>query len=738
MKRLLNSVITLQKIMFRLLAGTRLCVALATPLLMATPCYSYMPETHAEIAKAAFQYIYERLAEDPPGTTYGYNDQEQWTSIRDYEIALQWMGVKPGDTQKTIQDRYTFVLNQLAKGASKTDFYRDIWFKYKEWYVWPFFPDCTNEIDNHNYTSLSHFLLMHWTQGDLWRVPGYTYELSNRDGLDKTAFDFLATLGGVEVATACGYPDKYRKAPSLLDPKQYDENWKRALKHIRFPPATAMTWYHYNVFLSSEASGIRPSDTGILELGPVLHAVHDVTVPHYVIGVLGYGHEDYETLIKQFVAEIIDRKRVRNFLSDSGSHQGPGWDTIRSALQTQQDLNVILEKLCEYVLLYEEHPPNGIPSRYDGDNDRYNPEIDFYNDNMERARELLNLAIAANVVILRKAIHDWPNHGKLQLPTPTVKPESPGGAPSARVVYTENSELTVADFLPSSWLDRISESSRATLSSAIASALGLFDVRNQASEVKPQMEDTLADIECRLITALDGILIEHNWITSQHLGEGYSMNAKEIAYLNREPHFRDPPREVITSNSSWKQYKGQKDSFKKRFVGIQTLLKKSLMQTSAIRSGYFPHVTFAEMKPSEELKYSDPCDALYNLTNDYEKRLANSDKSLRSLRVAHEEETEKYNKTILTIQQYENRPGEGTEKDFRWNPWQKERENRDVIYNAYQQLDRVRKNKESIQSEIARAEYERRRIKEDLDDLSSIKDDLATLGSFIKKSLKHP
>ena len=741
-KRLLRSVIRPQGIASCFLARTNLCIALAILLFISTPCYPYEPETHAEIAKAAFKYMYKRLAEDRPGTIYHYLGDKQMTSAQDYEIALKWMGVKPGDTQHTIQDRYAVALKHLADAASAPDFYRDIYFRYKKWFLWPFLPDCTNEIDNRNYTSLSHFLLMHQAQADIWQIPGYTYELSNRDGLDKTAFQFFATLGGVEVATNCQYPSHYYPHdPNLLvkDKDLYEANWKRALKDVRFPPATSMAWHHYNHFLDSAPSGIAPSDTGIRQLGPVLHAVHDVTVPHHVIGVLGYGHEDYEILVKQSISDIIDFKRVRNFLTVMDSHQGRGWDTIHSALK-EQDLRLILEHLGEYVLFYEEFPPSGGRSRYDTVSHKYNPELDNYTDNIERARELVNLAIAANVVILRKAIHEWPRQAKPQIPTRmmSVEAKSQDIGRNNKLIYDENYKLTVNDFLPSSFLARISEGSRTDISTAITSVLALFDASQNNSMVGPQVDDTLSSIECRLITAFDGMLIEHKWITAQHPGKGYSMNAVEIGYLNREPRFRDPHREEMATNTAWKEYKERKDTFKRRFVGIQALIKKTLMQPSAMRSGYFPPVTFAEAETIDWRKLSDPCNALDQLEHDYRTRVDNSDRSLNSIRAALREATEKYNKMLQTIHSYQKSSGEGTEREFTWQPWQRENNNKDYIYAAYQELHDAKDIKELNQGNIPIAEYARRRAQEDMEALTSVKDDLRSLDFSIKQSFKQP
>lgn len=560
--------------------------------------HAYEPETHSKMVRDAFDYMYKRLAEDTPGEVYNYKDFENWNSEKDYKIAHQWMGTQSTDYPETILQRYQITTDKLDNAASRTDHYRDIYFKYNSFF-WPF-SECSNEFADHNYTSLSHFLLFHWAQRDLWKVPGYSYELSNRDGLDETAFAFFGKLGGVEVATNCGFPLKYQGDPDLNAPDQYKENWERKLKHIRFPPATSMAWFHYKDFLSSPESGLAPRD--IKHLGPVFHAFQDMSVPHHVIGVLGYGHADYERLVeaKYKDGEIFDSRKVKEYLSRIESNQGPKWDAISSALRTQIDIKQIMQHLAHFVLLYEQYPNNeNWKSRYDPNSHRYNPDLDF-TENIQRAKDLVNLGIAANVVLLRKAISEWKESPREYIvpakihamENEEVKEKSFKSQEPNRLkglIRDDVSQLEIEDFLPIKWLTRISDHNQDHLNVFIkegTTKVGSFLKGNPADN------GYLDNLTCKFSEEFKDIFWIDKWIfETSNIVSSLKMTSFEIAYLNREPHFRMPTKEEHSTSKLWIKYAKERKIFEKTFLITQAILKKGLFRTLKFHSFYLTNQT---------------------------------------------------------------------------------------------------------------------------------------------------
>lgn len=55
-----------------------------------------------------------------------------------------------------------------------------------------------------------------------------------------------------------------------------------------------------------------------LDLGPVLHAIGDASIPHHAAGYLGNWHQAYEADIAEYVVNVInsesDRDKIMNLL----------------------------------------------------------------------------------------------------------------------------------------------------------------------------------------------------------------------------------------------------------------------------------------------------------------------------------------------------------------------------------------------------------------------------------------
>jgi hypothetical protein len=134
-------------------------------------------------------------------------------------------------------------------------------------------------------------------------------------------------------------------------------------------------------------------------LARVLHLAQDMTVPHHVIGLLGAGHETYEKSVESLVEQggsLVDADRISEHLEK------------RRCFQLQCSLQELFEAIARYTLGSERKA-----GRIDKDS-HYLPGQISYEKTLDRAHELVNLAIASNIVILKVAWRDWSRQHPLQ------------------------------------------------------------------------------------------------------------------------------------------------------------------------------------------------------------------------------------------------------------------------------------------------------------------------------------
>lgn len=288
----------------------------------------------------------------------------------------------------------------LAHGARELDYKDDIWFRPTSLsgQLLAFIKGlgkCFSRYDDLYLTSLQHFLVIPKRPGTIWNTDGYAYRYTDmdKDDNDYLAFSsFFVSASDVkldtEICVKALPPWFYRQ---IRNQANYQSNAGQEIQRLIFPPSTNLAEYFYEAFVNSSPINRHPSSEALTQLGYVLHLLQDVTVPHHVLGVLGGKHQEYETLVETL---YLKKKSLRDDM------------TITSHLQNRKCLKDTCA-IADLMLELAEHSRSQelAAGRYkDG---RYYPGNLSLTESKARARELLNLSIAANIALLKKAARDW-------------------------------------------------------------------------------------------------------------------------------------------------------------------------------------------------------------------------------------------------------------------------------------------------------------------------------------------
>lgn len=162
-----------------------------------------------------------------------------------------------------------------------------------------------------------------------------------------------------------------------------------------FVPVDNMARYWYGRFLETRDP---------LDLGPVMHAIGDASIPHHSAGHLGNWHQYYETRIADNVLTVInsaaDEIEIRALFSS--------WDRMDSDVPEslapedyiiKPAINWSVENLVTWVAL----------NAYQQYINEYEPYYRFKGDKIiyhDRAKELVRLATAMKVLVLKKALSE--------------------------------------------------------------------------------------------------------------------------------------------------------------------------------------------------------------------------------------------------------------------------------------------------------------------------------------------
>jgi len=355
---------------------------------------AYTQETHGRLIEEAFHFMGQH--------TDNYRDiLELWPSTMHRDVRLSdrlVSGANAADTRADLYYRRTSRFGRIMGfflGIDECFQYLEVPFGYKG-----------------HFTAMQHFLVLPRGPGKIWRYDGYAYQTSDKKGDDFLAFGFPLVYYShakidIKQCGGGGIPSWFERGVKPVRLPQLRKNLEQELPYVIYPPATSLAEYDYDEFLKDIAPDFpRPGIPGLESLARVLHLAQDMTVPHHVVGVLGSGHTRYEGAVEGWLNtrrhELVDDVRIRHFLEEG------------RCLQLQCQLTDIFMALADYTIQFE---------RREGRVDKNNVYMlsNITTDNaFRRAQELVNLAIAANVAILKAAWKDWAGKHPLQAQLLTV------------------------------------------------------------------------------------------------------------------------------------------------------------------------------------------------------------------------------------------------------------------------------------------------------------------------------
>mgnify|MGYP001283882097 CR=1 FL=1 len=192
------------------------------------------------------------------------------------------------------------------------------------------------------------------------------------------------------------YPDKIAEFKDRFPMAKNVASEGCGVPYSVFMPVDNMARYWYERFLATGDP---------LDLGPLMHAVCDAGIPHHAAGYVGNWHQYYEPAMKEIVAGVArsesDRARIRELVEswDRIDDNPPGNlapDDYRMKPATNWSIQnlttwMALHACKQYIELYEPYYRNSragiiIP---------------------EKARELVILGTAMNVIVLKKALTEY-------------------------------------------------------------------------------------------------------------------------------------------------------------------------------------------------------------------------------------------------------------------------------------------------------------------------------------------
>jgi hypothetical protein len=352
--------------------------------------HAYDPTTHQQLVEEAFAYM-ERYPEE-------YQD-----------VLVQWpKRVHPDVAPRRI----------LPDAAYKADERTDLRFKITSEGVRQFallvgIPDCFTKLSApywgwQHFTAMQHFIRVEDT-GHVWRpYDGYSYATSEYAFTDWVAIASQAILfSSVKVATTnaqCPGAHVPKWFTMKSDREALKSNLQRDLSGFIFPPANAVAAVDYATFLASRGRNFKgPDRGGLTALGRILHLAQDMTVPHHVRGVLGDGHVEYErniqTLFKDYHKDVIDHETIAQHLKE------------RQCLAKHCFTDQFLRELAHYTRDYERQERQRFSHLYTSRIPTSHQMVSFEPTTMgpsfRVAGHLVNLAIAANVALIKASWKNW-------------------------------------------------------------------------------------------------------------------------------------------------------------------------------------------------------------------------------------------------------------------------------------------------------------------------------------------
>jgi hypothetical protein len=371
------------------------------------PCMAnaYDSGTHAGLVREAFEYIITSARDTDP-----YADGS--TGKTDYELVRRALTPSArSDTEvnaelgrRGLSSPDYGPVELVALASANTDNVDDV-----------FADDGSGKARSHlkipgyaivYLTMVSHFMNLYDTTS-LFDIAGYSFAWNtNRTQCPQgfTEKDYWANAlfswyGDAMLMTGISPPYRNYRAP--LRQSASNQEYERAmqgqpLKAIQFWPLTHLAEHHYREFVSTPKSH-KGTPRVLGSLGAVLHATGDSTVPFHATGISGCGHMEYESFVegsydpKQRMGKLVVMEDVKKLLT------APRMGAIQTHLMKSFTVTRILEgnaavasQLCRCPGPCE-CPVASLPTAI----------------RAEKARELVNLAVASTVVIIRKALSEW-------------------------------------------------------------------------------------------------------------------------------------------------------------------------------------------------------------------------------------------------------------------------------------------------------------------------------------------
>lgn len=339
-----------------------------------TIAWAYDERSHGQTVRDAFRYIIE--IGDQPQFRYpdGHSNKTDLESLQ--EMFLGRVPRRP-DSSALLPARDT-----LAKASQATDYDTDLVLQGRSYMR--FFEG--HRLGPISFTTFGHFVNVA-TAGTFWAPDGYHFPWIGKNprcsvptpNIDHHV-NSLINLAPARVETVKSRAFRAYKLSSRADVKDHFE--KLDLNEVVFWPISLIAEHHFAAFLQSPARGHVP--TTPWHLGPALHAVEDATVPYHAIGVSGCGHVKYETLIEDTYGNGVDwydPTKVKTLL------------LTKPFLRMDRSISELITELAKEASNHCGLKPDGW-------------ECKIWDD-QSIARETINLAVAANIVVLRKAAFEW-------------------------------------------------------------------------------------------------------------------------------------------------------------------------------------------------------------------------------------------------------------------------------------------------------------------------------------------
>lgn len=279
-------------------------------------------------------------------------------------------------------------------------------------------------VVHNNFTSFNHFInIGSYEKSKFDDYDGYSYEFIKEYGQQ---YQSDAKLWGknLDDAIMWYYNDEYIHAPGQqwyagcsqsVERYSYPTKYSTSDKELkaRFPLANCVGRENhgipYSVFLPLDNMArywygrfLETKDP--LDMGPVMHAIGDASIPNHAAGYLGNWHQYYETEIADDVLAVInsasDKSEIKAIIiswdridSDSLESLAPG-DYMKTP-----GINWSIENLVTWVALnaYRQYKNDYEPYYRSKGN-----EVIYH----DKAQELIKLAAAMTVLVSKKALSE--------------------------------------------------------------------------------------------------------------------------------------------------------------------------------------------------------------------------------------------------------------------------------------------------------------------------------------------